>query len=231
MEKRVVRVASMERGTCGLRPGPTRLNYWRCSRSADHIQNTAFRPTAVIGRTGRQVEQHAPLRTDRQFWRGSRLMFVRLGYHAVMEHDAVLANVTTFGVEDLELERAFYEALGWPIVFEDDDFVVFELGSALFALFPLDKLAADSRARPEHRHGGIRSSIIVTVNAPEVVDELAGRAERAGGTVTKPPTEPEFFTGRDAYFADPEGNYWEVAYTPDDNPVTAAARHAANRQS
>jgi predicted lactoylglutathione lyase len=148
-----------------------------------------------------------------------------------MKQDSPLANITTFGVEDLARERAFYGALGWPVVFEDDDFVVFELGSALFALFPLDKLAADSRAQPEPRQGGIRSSIIVNVDAPERVDDLAGRVERAGGRVTKPPTNAEFFTGRDAYFADPEGNYWEIAYTPGDNPVVAAARRAANRQS
>jgi uncharacterized protein len=33
--------------------------------------------------------------------------------------------------------------------------------------------------------------------------------------------------GRDAYFADPEGNYWEIAWSPPDNPVSAAARRAA----
>jgi predicted lactoylglutathione lyase len=148
-----------------------------------------------------------------------------------MEHETALANITTFGVEDLPRERAFYDELGWPIVFESDDFVVFEFGSALFALFPLEKLAADSRGQPERRHGGIRSSIIVVVEAPEHVDDLAGRAERAGGTVTKQPTDAEFFTGRDAYFADPEDNYWEIAYSPSDNPVTAAARRAANRPS
>jgi len=37
----------------------------------------------------------------------------------------------------------------------------------------------------------------------------------------------EFFEGRDAYFADPEGNYWETAWSARDNPVTAAARRAA----
>jgi predicted lactoylglutathione lyase len=120
-----------------------------------------------------------------------------------MEQDAALANITTFGVEDLACERAFYDALGWPIVFEADDFVVFELGGALFALFPLDKLAADSCAEPEPRRGGIRSSIIVTVEAPGYVDDLARRAERAGGTVTKQPTDAKFFTGRDAYFSRP----------------------------
>ena len=148
-----------------------------------------------------------------------------------MENSAALANITTFGVGDLRRERAFYDDLGWPIVFDSDDFVVFQFGSALFALFPTDKLAADSRAQPEPRHGGIRSSTIVNVDAPEDVDALVERAERAGATVTKPPTEAEFFAGRDAYFADPEGNYWEIAYAPDDNPVTAAARRAANRPS
>jgi uncharacterized protein len=145
-----------------------------------------------------------------------------------MTHGVALANVTTFGVQDLPRERAFYSELGWPIVFEDADFVVFELGGALLALFPLDKLARDSRAEPEPRHGGIRSSIIVNVDAPEQVDELARRVERAGGALTKPPTDGEFFVGRDAYFADPEGNYWEIAYAPRDNPVVAAARRAAN---
>jgi hypothetical protein len=45
--------------------------------------------------------------------------------------------------------------------------------------------------------------------------------------LTKPPTDPDFFQGRDAYFADPEGNYWEIAWARDDNPVSAAARRAA----
>ena len=45
--------------------------------------------------------------------------------------------------------------------------------------------------------------------------------------MTKPPMVAEFFDGRDAYFADPEGNYWEVAWTAADNPVSAAARRAA----
>jgi predicted lactoylglutathione lyase len=140
-----------------------------------------------------------------------------------------LANITTLGVDDVVRERAFYGALGWPVVFEADDFVVFELGGALLALFPVDKLAADSRARPEPRHGGIRSSIIISVREPEHVDELAALVERAGGALTKPPTDGEFFVGRDAYFSDPEGNYWEIAYAPNDNPVVVAAHRAAGR--
>jgi hypothetical protein len=47
--------------------------------------------------------------------------------------------------------------------------------------------------------------------------------------VTKEPTDAEFFQGRDAYFADPEGNYWEIAWAPDTDPVVAAARRAASQ--
>jgi uncharacterized glyoxalase superfamily protein PhnB len=112
-------------------------------------------------------------------------------------------------------------------VFDSGDFAVFELGGALLALFPVDKLAADGRTRPDVGNGGIRCSVIISVDEPEHVDELAERARRAGATLTKEPTDAEFFEGRDAYFADPEGNFWEVAWAPADNPVAVAARRAA----
>jgi predicted lactoylglutathione lyase len=144
-----------------------------------------------------------------------------------MTGDAPLANTFTLGVEDLDRERSFYRDLGWPIIVDSDDFVVFELRGALLALFPVDKLAEDSRARAEPRQGGIRSAVIIGVDQPSDVDELADRVERAGGTLTKRPTDGEFFVGRDAYFADPEHNYWEIAYASPDNPVAVAARRAA----
>jgi predicted lactoylglutathione lyase len=65
------------------------------------------------------------------------------------------------------------------------------------------------------------------VDKPEDVDELADRVRQAGGRLTKAPVAAEFFEGRDAYFADPEGNYWEIAWAPPDNPVVVAARRAA----
>ena len=138
-----------------------------------------------------------------------------------------LANVVTLGVQNFAAQRDFYRRLGWPQAFDSDDFAVFELRGALVALFPIDKLAADSRARPEPGRGGIRFSIIITVDKPEDVDELAERVREAGGKFTKDPVDAEFFKGRDAYFADPEGNFWEIAWAPPDNPVSAASRRAA----
>jgi uncharacterized protein len=144
-----------------------------------------------------------------------------------MDQQLPLANIITLGVSDFAREREFYRRLGWPHAFDSGAFTVFELRGALVALFGIDQLGTDARATPERGHGGIRSSVIITVDGPEEVDALVRRAREAGATVTKEPTDAEFFEGRDAYFADPEGNYWEVAWAASDNPVTAAARRAA----
>jgi predicted lactoylglutathione lyase len=142
-----------------------------------------------------------------------------------------LANIITLGVRNFGAQRDFYRRLGWPQAFDSDDFAVFELRGALLALFPVDKLATDSRARPELGRGGIRFSIIISVDTPEEVDELANRVRQAGGKLTKEPVDAEFFEGRDAYFADPEGNFWEIAWAPSNNPVSAASRRAAGLAS
>lgn len=144
---------------------------------------------------------------------------------------APLANMFTLGVRDFDAQRDFYRRLGWPLVFDSDDFAVFELRGAVLALFPVDKLAADSRAAPEVGQGGIRFSVIITVDEPGEVDALAAQVREAGGTFTKEPTDAEFFEGRDAYFTDPEGNFWEIAWAAPDNPVTVAARRAAGLSS
>lgn len=141
-----------------------------------------------------------------------------------------LANTITLGVADIAREREFYRGLGWPLVLDTDDFVVFELTGALLALFPIEKLAADAHADAETGRGGIRSSVIITADRPEDVDGTVERARAAGARISKEPTDAEFFEGRDAYFADPEGHYWEVAWAGGDNSVVAAARRAAGLQ-
>jgi len=142
-----------------------------------------------------------------------------------------LANIFTLGVRDFDAQCDFYRRLGWPLVFDSDDFAVFELRGAVLALFPVDKLAADSGTTPEIGNGGIRFSVIIAVDEARDVDTVAERVREAGGTFTKEPTDAEFFEGRDAYFTDPEGNYWEIAWAAQDNPVSAAARRAAGLSS
>jgi uncharacterized protein len=123
--------------------------------------------------------------------------------------------------------REFYRRLDWPQLLDEEDFAAFELRGTVLALFPVDRLAADGRTDPEPRTGGVRFTIAVLVDRPEDVDDLTDRMRRAGARVTKEPVDAEFFEGRSAYVADPEGNYYEVAWSTSANPITAAARRAA----
>jgi uncharacterized protein len=150
------------------------------------------------------------------------------GYEEVQMEgpQAPLANVIMLGVRDLVAERDFYRGLGWPQL-DSDVFTVFELRGAVLALFPVERLAAESHVPPEYGQGGIRSRTAVIAERPEEVDEIADRVRAAGGTVTKEPADAEFFEGRSMYFSDPEGHCWEVAWTPPHNPIVAAARRAA----
>ena len=61
---------------------------------------------------------------------------------------APLANVIMLGVRDVAAERDFYRGLGWPQL-DSDMFIVFELRGAVLALFPVERLAAESHVPPE----------------------------------------------------------------------------------
>lgn len=143
------------------------------------------------------------------------------------QSDRPLANIITLGARDLAAQRDFYRRLGWSQAFDSDDFAVFELRGVLLALFPVDKLAADSRTDPGNERDGIRFSIIISVDSAGEVDELADRVRAAGGRFTKDPVDADFFEGRSAYFADPEDNYWEIAWAASQGPVLEAAKRAA----
>jgi len=145
-----------------------------------------------------------------------------------LTENAPLLNVITLGAENVDRLKEFYVALGWPLSV-DEELKVFELRGGVLALFPVENLARDGRAAPERSRNGIRFAIEVLVNEPNEVDELARRAEDAGGRVTKPPVDAEFFEGRSCYFCDPEHNYFEIAWAPPDNLIVAAARRAAAR--
>ena len=138
-----------------------------------------------------------------------------------------LANVVTLGVTALAAQVRFYRALGWPQVVDFDDFAAFELRGAVLALFPVEQLAADARAAPALKDRGIALSLGIMADSQEEVDALIDRARRAGARVTKPAQDAEAFTGRSGYFADPEDNYWEVAWASPENPIVSAARRAA----
>ena len=60
--------------------------------------------------------------------------------------------------------------------------------------------------------GGI--TLTYNVATRQEVDEVIELVRASGGTVVKEPQEV-FWGGYHAYFADPDGYYWEVAWGPD----------------
>jgi catechol 2,3-dioxygenase-like lactoylglutathione lyase family enzyme len=135
-------------------------------------------------------------------------------------------NFITLAVEDLERSLAFYrDGLGWPtegIVgteFSDDEtgadysIVMFELGGGLaLALWERHNLALDAHIEPGPP-GGAAHSLGIPAGSQAEVDAMLAEAEAAGATIPAPAKMHPFgvYSG---YFADPDGNLWEVAWNP-----------------
>jgi uncharacterized glyoxalase superfamily protein PhnB len=123
-------------------------------------------------------------------------------------------SVATVGAHDVAALRAFYERLGWTSTTPPGDFAAFPLGGAVFTLYDAATLAKESGGRTAPPPGSFRGvTLAVNVDAIEDVDRAIEAAVAAGGTVLAAP-ETRDWGGRSGYFADPEGNAWEVAWLP-----------------
>jgi uncharacterized protein len=124
-------------------------------------------------------------------------------------------SLVTLGTADFRRMRDFYSALGWEVAIEDSppDFCVFRTGGALLALFDLDSLREEAGGAPLAGDGFRRVALAINVESPQLVDEAIAAAVAAGGSVLHP-ARAMFWGGYSGYFADPEGNAWEVAHTP-----------------
>lgn len=133
-------------------------------------------------------------------------------------NNAVPARISlvTLGVADLPKLTAFYSALGWPQVLPAaDDVSFFRTAGALLALYGAADLAADAGIEPQPVSGALKSGVTLAINlaSPAEVDAALAHASAVGGCLVKPAQEV-FWGGYSGYFADPEGNLWEVAHNP-----------------
>lgn len=123
-------------------------------------------------------------------------------------------SIVTLGVRDVRLARDFYRSLGWQEASTSGEpWACFRTAGALLALYPVDDLAVDAAApaaRSAALFGGF--TLAVMVETPELVDRTLEAARAGGAAIVKEPADA--FGGRSGYFADPEGNRWEVAWLP-----------------
>lgn len=121
-------------------------------------------------------------------------------------------SLVTLGARDMDRLAAFYEALGWERTASPGGVIAFDLIGQTLGLFPLDKLAEDIGV-PVDRLGQGAITLGYNVRHRDEVAEVLTCAGKAGATILKS-AQDVFWGGHHGYFADPEGNIWEVAHNP-----------------
>lgn len=121
-------------------------------------------------------------------------------------------SLITLGVRDMDGIAKFYEALGWMRAETQDGVIAFDLIAQTLGLYPLEKLAEDI-GLPIEELGRGASTFSYNVRHKEEVAPLLAKAEAVGGRILRPASEV-FWGGYIGYFADPEGNIWEVTHNP-----------------
>ena len=122
-------------------------------------------------------------------------------------------SIITLGVRDRAAMTAFYEDV---IGFENvgpPGMTMFNMGGFILGLWEADKLAEDAGQVARPAEGFRNAALAYNARSIEEVDEIFARLEKAGVSITTAPHKA-FWGGYSGYFADPEGNAWEVAYNP-----------------
>ncbi len=124
-------------------------------------------------------------------------------------------HLITLGVSDMNRSLKFYQGLGFQTSVQEENpaIVFFQNGGTTLALYPHDGLAKDiSEENPPQGEGFGGITLAFNTRAQDEVDKIIKQAEAAGGKIIKQP-QRVFWGGYSGYFADPDGYYWEVAYS------------------
>lgn len=122
-------------------------------------------------------------------------------------------SIITLGVKDRAAMTAFYKDVIGLKLFNDKGMTMFDMGGLVLGLWEYDKLADDAGQAEGAASGFKGTAIAYNTRSIEEVDAIFERCRAAGVAIT---TEPHkaFWGGYSGYFADPEGNAWEVAFNP-----------------
>jgi catechol 2,3-dioxygenase-like lactoylglutathione lyase family enzyme len=123
-------------------------------------------------------------------------------------------HLVTLGVRDFETSKKFYtEILGWkPSNSSSDDTTFFQAGGVVLSIYLREKLAEDALVDPEG-HGFAGFTLAYNARSEAEVDQIIGDLKAKGVQILKEP-QKVFWGGYNSYFADPDGNCWEVAFNP-----------------
>jgi catechol 2,3-dioxygenase-like lactoylglutathione lyase family enzyme len=123
-------------------------------------------------------------------------------------------SIVTLGARDMNVLRSFYRALGWPeLPIGDDSWTGFLLGGVLLGLFPMSDLTDEAAPGSPAPTGWSGVTLACTVGTRAEVDTAFDAAVAAGATPVAAGTDRSW-GGRSAFIADPEGNRWEITWSP-----------------
>jgi len=125
-------------------------------------------------------------------------------------------NLICLGVKDMMKSLEFYKNIGFktygdknsPVIFFDNN------GSKL-ELYPLEVLSKDidENNPPKINTEGFNGiTLAINMKSEKEVDDFLKLVEDNGGKIIKK-AQRVFWGGYSGYFADPNGYYWEVAYS------------------
>jgi catechol 2,3-dioxygenase-like lactoylglutathione lyase family enzyme len=123
--------------------------------------------------------------------------------------------LVTLGVNDLQQSYDFYsKIIGFPSEkgIEGGQVVFFQLNHLFLSLFPRDRLAEDAQV-PNDGSGFSGMTLAYNVKSRVEVDEIIKKLHQAGVKITKEPQDM-FWGSYSAYFQDPDGYLWEIAWNP-----------------
>lgn len=122
-------------------------------------------------------------------------------------------SIITLGVRDRAAMTAFYEdVIGFKNV-GPEGMAMFDMGGFVLGLWEADKLADDAGQAARPAEGFRNAALAYNARSIEEVDEIFTKLEKAGVEITTA-QHKSFWGGYSGYFADPEGNAWEVAFNP-----------------
>ncbi|MEL6857034.1 MAG: VOC family protein [Pseudomonadota bacterium] len=122
-------------------------------------------------------------------------------------------SIITLGVRDRAAMTTFYEdTIGFKNV-GPKGMAMFDMGGFILGLWEAEKLADDAGQEARPAEGFRNVALAYNARSIEDVDGIFARLKDAGVDITTPPHKA-FWGGYSGYFADPEGNAWEVAFNP-----------------
>ncbi|MBK8199643.1 MAG: VOC family protein [Acidobacteria bacterium] len=123
-------------------------------------------------------------------------------------------SVLTLGVRDLPAMIRFYtDVLGFEDRGVAGEVAFLNANGVVLGLWSEEKLADDAGVAAD-RAGNFRGfAIAFNARSTEEVDQIFAGVEKGGARITKAPHKT-YWGGYSGYFADPEGNAWEVAFNP-----------------